>query len=106
MAHDEKTAARVRRSLSKHGAVVEKPMMGGLAFMVDGAMCCSVGKDSLLVRVGTEGREAALALPHVKPMKLGARVMKGFVRVAPEGFATAPALKRWLAVGIAAGRSR
>jgi hypothetical protein len=106
MAFDEKTAKRVRRALARKKNVVEKPLMGGLAFMVDGAMCCSVGKDSLLVRVGTAGRKAVLALPHVKPMRLGGRTMSGFVRVAPEGFATPRALARWIQVGLDAAPRR
>jgi hypothetical protein len=76
--------------------------MGGLAFMVNGALCCSVGSASLLVRVGSEGRAAALALPHVTAMRLGRRTMRAFVRVAPEGYAGRK-LAQWLARGVAAG---
>src|SRR4029077_19274194 len=52
MAYDEKTAARVRKALAGRHDVVEKKLMGGLCFMVNGNMCCSVsGKGGLLVRV-------------------------------------------------------
>ena len=54
MAYDEKTAARVRAVLSERRGVVEKKLMGGLCFMVQGSMCCSVsGRGGLLVRVRT-----------------------------------------------------
>lgn len=43
MAYDEQTAERVRNLLSTRSDVVEKNLMGGLCFMVKGAMCCSVG---------------------------------------------------------------
>jgi hypothetical protein len=73
-------------------------------------MCCSVGCDTLLVRVGSGGRERALASTHVKPMKIGGRTMAGFVRVDPEGFRTEAALAKWIErgieVGAAARRSR
>ena len=53
MAYDEATAERVRKLLSGRRDVAEKKMMGGLCFMVKGAMCCSVsGQGGLLVRVG------------------------------------------------------
>ena len=71
MAYDEKTAERVRQILSRRRGVVERRMMGALAFLVNGSMCCSVGCDTLLVRVGSGGRERALASTHVKPMKIG-----------------------------------
>jgi TfoX/Sxy family transcriptional regulator of competence genes len=103
LAYDETAASRVRRVLSRRARVVEKRLMGGLAFLVNGSMCCSVGRDGLLVRVGPEERERALVRPHVTPMKLGGRTMSGFVRVAPAGFRTDASLATWIARGIEAG---
>jgi hypothetical protein len=106
MAEDEVLARRVRGLLSGRQGVVEKRLMGTLAFMVNGSMCCSVGRDGLLVRVDPGERDALLANPHVAPMALGARVMKGFVRVDPEGVRTDAALAAWIERGIAAGAAR
>ena len=78
-------------------------MMGALAFMVKGSMCCAVSRTTLLVRVGAEGHERAFAEPHVEPMVIGARTMSGFVRVEPEGFLTEAALSRWIERGIKVG---
>lgn len=103
MAIDERLAERVRSLLESKGDVVEKPMMGGLAFMVNGAMCCSVGATGLLVRVTAEERDEVLALEHVQPMKLGGRTMRGFVRVLTAGLRPRKALERWLSRGLAAG---
>jgi TfoX/Sxy family transcriptional regulator of competence genes len=99
MAYDEETAARVRKVLSGRRDVVEKKMMGGLSFMADGGMFCSVS--GLLVRVGAEAQEGVLGEPHVQPVGMGKRMMTGFVRVAPEGYRTDAALKRWVERGIA-----
>lgn len=104
MAYDEKLAERVREVLSGRRAVTEKRLMGTLAFMVNGSMCCSVGRDGLLVRVDAEERERLLEDPLVSPMKLGKRTMKGFVRVAAEGIKTRARLVKWLDRGIAAGK--
>jgi len=101
MAYDEITAERVRDVLSNRRDVVEKKLMGGLCFMVGGAMCCSVsGRGGLLVRVGAQAQERALAEPHVAPMKMAGRTAKGFVRVAPEGYRTRATLKKWIARGL------
>jgi TfoX/Sxy family transcriptional regulator of competence genes len=102
MAYDEETAARVRKVLSGRRDVVEKKMMGGLSFMVDGAMFCSVsGRGGLLVRVGAEAQERVLREPHVQPVGMGKRMVTGFVRVAPEGYRTDAALTKWVERGIA-----
>lgn len=87
---------RVRARLSSRATFTEKKMMGKLTFLVDGAICCSVGTEGLLVRVRPGERAAVLAMPHVTPMKLGTRTMQGFVRVAPEAYTTDDALARWL----------
>lgn len=104
MAYDEKLAKRVRTILAERPGVIEKPLMGTLAFMVNGTMCCTVGSDGrLLVRVDAPARAELLAKPFVSPMKLGSRTMKSFVRVAPEAFRTRATLAEWIERGIAAG---
>lgn len=101
MAYDEETAGRVRKLLSRRPEVTEKKMMGGLCFMVAGRMCCSVsGRGGLLVRVDAEAQQSMLGEPHVMPMEMGRRMMKSFVRVAPEGYQTEAALKTWIKRGL------
>jgi TfoX/Sxy family transcriptional regulator of competence genes len=106
MPYDEKIAERVRALLANRSGVEEKSLMGHLAFMVEGSMCCSVGTNSVLFRVPAAERDALLASPHVTPMKMGARTMQGFVHVAPAGYRTAAALTKWLERGIAAAGAR
>ena len=106
MAYDEKLAQRVRTILGQRRGVTEKRLMGTLAFMVNGVMCCSVGRDGLLVRVVAEERDALLGKPFVSAMKLGARTMKGFVRVSLEGLRTRAQVAQWIERGIAAGTRR
>jgi TfoX/Sxy family transcriptional regulator of competence genes len=101
MAYDENTAGRVRKLLSGRTDVTEKKMMGGLCFMVEGRMCCSVsGRGGLLIRVGADAYPSMLSEPHVGPMGVGQRTMTGFVRVAPVGYRTETELKKWIKRGL------
>ena len=100
MGYDEKTAERVRRTLSGRGDVVERKMVGGLSFMVNASMCCGVAGAALMVRVGQEARERALAEPHVRPMEFAGRPLAGFVYVDPGGYRTDAALAKWIQRGI------
>jgi hypothetical protein len=103
MAYDEATAARVRAVLSERRDVVEKKLMGGLCFMVQGSMCCSVsGRGGLLIRVGADAHARMLGEPHVASMEMRGRVMTGFVRVAAEGYRTGAALEKWIERGVTA----
>ena len=100
MPYDEHTVERVRRALAGH-KFVEKKVMGGLCFMVRGAMCCSVSSRGLLIRVGPELHAQMIREPHAGPMKMGRRTMSGFVRVDPKGYRTDAALAVWIERGLA-----
>ena len=100
MSHDERLAARVRKILSARRDVSEKRMVGGLSFLVDGKMCCGVTGDALMVRVGAEARDNALAERHVEPMQFAGRRLSGFIRVAPTGCRSDAALAKWVKRGI------
>ena len=99
MSYDEKAAERVRNALSGRRGVTEKKMFGGIAFMLNGAMCCGVLKDDFVVRVGLERNEQALAQPHARPMDFTGRPMAGFIYVAPAGYRNAAALAKWIGWG-------
>ena len=101
MAYDEGLAQRVREALSDQSTVVEKKMFGGLAFMVDGHMCCGVTSETLMVRVGPDAHAAALAQPHTRPMDFTGRPLKGMVYVDPEGYEEDKDLQTWVERGLA-----
>ncbi len=100
MGYDEKTAERVRRILSRRRDVVEKKMVGGLSFMVNGSMCCGLTSTALMVRVGPEAYEGALAQPHTRPMEFTGKPLAGFVCVDSRGYRTDTALAKWIHRGI------
>jgi TfoX N-terminal domain len=105
MAYDEAVAERVRRVLGRRRGVAEKKMMGGVCFMLGGAMCCGVTGAAVMIRVGREGYAAALSEPHVRPLAFGGRSPQGFVLVDPPGYRSDAALARWIARGVAVAAS-
>ena len=99
MAYDETLAARVRADLSRRSDVAERKMFGGLAFMLNNNMCCCVTGHGLMVRVGSDAYEDALAQPHAGLMDLTGRPMKGWVLVDFAGLETEAALAQWVERG-------
>lgn len=79
----------------------EKRMFGGICFMLHGNMCCGVVKDRLMLRLGPEGAEKALAQPHAEPMDFTGKPMKSMVYVVPEGYTNDDALMRWVELAVA-----
>jgi TfoX/Sxy family transcriptional regulator of competence genes len=100
MPYDETLTARIREIIAQRADVTERRMFGGIAFLCNGRMCCGVAGHDLVVRVIESEMARALAHPHVRPMDLTGRPLRGFVFVSPEGCRSATALKKWLAEGL------
>jgi len=96
MAYDEGLAQRIREVLQEQQNVVEKKMFGGIAFMVNGNMCCGVVKDTLMARVGPDVYESALGQPHAREMDFTGKSMKGMIYIDPEGLESDNDLKTWV----------
>lgn len=105
MAYNEELALRIRVALGGNDGVVEKKMFGGVAFMLAGNMCVGVTGDDLMVRVGPDGLDGALAQLHARPMDFTGRPMKGFVYVDSAGTAKDDSLEGWVQRGVAFART-
>lgn len=101
MAYDEGLAERVRDLVALHGDVTERKMFGGIAWMLAGNMACGVLGEELIVRLGAEDAERALAEPHTRPFDATGRPMRGFVCVTAEGTTGDSDLAGWVEAGIA-----
>lgn len=101
MAHDERLANDVRAQIGNHSGLTEKRMFGGLAFMVHGNMAVTVSGSELMVRVGKEAHDEAASRPWARTVDMGARQMRGWVKVSADGIATDADLDRWVRQGVA-----
>src|SRR5690242_476113 len=101
MAFDEGLAERLREVLANQADMDEKKMFGGLAFMLNGNLACGVIGDEMIVRVGPDGYEDAIAEPHTREFDFSGRPSKGWVVVAPEGVESDDALAVWAQRGLA-----
>ena len=106
---DDPVMVRAAALTKRRKGIEQKRMFGGVAFMVNGHMAFGGGSKHLggrlMVRVGPDAYEDALAEPHTSVMDFTGRVMKGFVIVEPEGIADDQALKAWIDRGIRFARS-
>jgi hypothetical protein len=101
MAYAEEDARRIRDALGDRDDVVEKKMFGGLCFMVRGHMAVGLTTTDLMVRVGPDAWESALAEEHAREMDFTGKSLRGFVFVDPQGWANKKDLAGWVARGIA-----
>jgi TfoX/Sxy family transcriptional regulator of competence genes len=101
VAYDEELAERVRAALGAVPGVTEIKMFGGLCYTVRGNMAVGIMKDELMVRLGAEDNDTALAEPGVRPMDMAGRTMPGFLLVGGPGLKTERSLRRWVDRGVA-----
>ena len=101
MTYDEGLAHRVRDVLAGEPEIDEREMFGGLGFLLSGNMACGVMDDALIVRVGPDDHEDALAEPHARPFDFTGREMRGWVFVDHPGLADDADLEAWVERGLA-----
>jgi TfoX/Sxy family transcriptional regulator of competence genes len=107
MAYDEELANRVRELTGREKGLSEQRMFGGLAMLINGNMAVAVrGKEGgLLVRVGEEQREAALAEKGTEEMHMRGKPMRGWVTVEPSACTKQADLRRWVNRGLTFART-
>lgn len=94
----EELSDRIRDLLPAMLPLSEKKMFGGRCFMLSGNMLvCPMKDGSLLVRVGKDGYQTALAQPGASPMDMGTRTMAGFVAVSGDVLEDEDTLLDWIA---------
>jgi hypothetical protein len=97
MPYDKDLAERIRWILVDDG-VTEREMFSGIAFMLHGHVVCGVVRGAhLLLRLGPEGVEAALAEDeHTLPMDFTGKPMRSMVLVDPLGTERDEDLAAWI----------
>jgi len=101
MAYDEKLASRTRELIAvTHKNVIEKPMFGGLCFMVNDKMCVGVEKERLMVRLNPARYDEVMENEGCHPMDFTGRVMKGYVFVDIDVLNTKKKLEYWIGLAL------
>jgi TfoX/Sxy family transcriptional regulator of competence genes len=81
MAYSENLANRIREHLQHTPNVEEKPMMGGLTFMVNDKMCVGIIKEEMMCRIDPKLHEEAVEKRGCRTMDFTKRPMKGYVLI-------------------------
>jgi TfoX/Sxy family transcriptional regulator of competence genes len=99
MAYDVELAQRIRDLASGTPGLTEKPMFGGLAFLVGGNMAIAAsGEGGVLVRVDPSDSDGLVSDTPAEPAVMRGRAMSGWLRVADEHLDDAE-LERWVGIG-------
>jgi TfoX/Sxy family transcriptional regulator of competence genes len=93
---NEKLTARVREALSGTPKVEEKMMFSGVAFMVNGKMCITVGDSRIMCRVDPSATPRLTKMKGATIMEMKGRKYMGYVRVDEKALKTRKDLDFWV----------
>ena len=96
MAYNEGLADRIREALANIPKVEEKPMMGGLTFMVNGKMCVGIIKDELMCRIDPTRHEVEIERQGCRTMDFTKKPMKGYVMIDDTGMKAKKNFDYWI----------
>ena len=101
MARDRGLEELVRTDLGDRPGLTEKPMFGGLAFMLDGHLLCAASDRGTMMRLGKGQDGWALQHQDVSPMVMQDREMPGWVRAGHDASADDELRQRLLTAAVA-----
>jgi TfoX N-terminal domain len=99
LGYDTDLAQRIREHLEGRRDIAEKKMFGGVAFLLNGNMCCGVHENEMIVRLDADRTELALAQPNTRIFDISGRQMKGWILVRA-GAVDDEVLSKWVAVAV------
>lgn len=106
MAYDHDLADRIREVVGGEHGMSEKPMFGGLAFLVHGNMAVGASSQGgLLLRIDPAQADSLVDDQHVRRFEMRGRRMDGWLRVDVELLEAEAELRRWVSHGLAYARS-
>lgn len=94
----EQLVDRLRAALPPKG-VSERKMFGGTCFMLDGNMVAGTFKDGVLLRIGKDRRDEALARGGARQFEMRGRPMQGYVVVDAAGLENG-SMRDWLKLAV------
>jgi TfoX/Sxy family transcriptional regulator of competence genes len=99
---DQDFAHRIREELGDVDGITEKAMFGGLGFLLHGNMAVGImSTGDLMVRVGPDAADDALARPGTRLFEMRGRSMTGWVIVDIGALRTKRQLGPWVRRGVA-----
>lgn len=98
MAYDTNLADRIREYLVRFPQMLveEKPMFGGLAFMVNDKMCVCVSSEDLMCRFDPKIQEEIAEKSGFQPMIMKGKELKGYCYINPTGLKSKKDFEYWM----------
>ena len=105
MARDKGLEELLGENLAGVKGITQKPMFGGLAWLLNGNLLCGSRHDGMLVRLGKDNDSWAVQTPGIKPMIMNGRKMSGWVKASSEAYGNDKLLQKLISAAIEFNRT-
>jgi len=105
MARDKGLETLLTDDLAEVRGLTQKPMFGGIAWILHGNLLCGASNKGFLVRLGKGNDAWALKIPGIAGIVMKARRMNGWVRAAPEAYGDGAMRRKLLKAALDFNRS-
>ena len=100
--YDAVLAERVRQLLQRRKGITESRMFGGVAYLLNGHMCCGVREEFLILHLGEPGAARAVeGDEHVHAVDFTPKPFKSMVCVSVGGYRSDQDLRTWVTRAVA-----
>lgn len=105
MPRDKGLEELLENDLAGIRGLAQKPMFGGMAWLLHGNLLCGAREDGMLVRLGKGNDAWALKQPGVKPMEMHGRTLSGWLRAGPAAYSNDTLRAKLIAAALAFNRT-
>src|SRR5687767_5930984 len=92
---------RVRQVLGHHNHIEEKKMFRGIAFMVNGKMCVTVGDNHIMCRIDPSIHHEVILRKGVSTVKMKGKDFIGWINIDESVVPDKKALAYWVSLALA-----
>ena len=100
MPRDRALEELMNDELCRQSGLTEKPMFGGLAYLLNGNLLCGTRVGSLMLRLGKGNDAWALEQEGVSSMVMQGRNMPGWIRCTPEVYGDEKLRKKLVSLAV------
>lgn len=100
MPYSQKFYERLKQYFAYTPNVEEKKMFSGIAFMVNGKICVTVGPERIMCRIDPELHAEAIKKKGARTVQMRGRDYKGYVHVAEDAVSTKKELDYWIKLSL------
>src|ERR1044072_8102599 len=100
MAINEQFTNKIRQAFTNTSGIEEKKMFSGIAFMVNGKLCVTVGNNRIMCRIDPALHDELIQKPGCTTVLMKGREYKGYIWIDESVLNTKKQIEFWISLAL------